>query len=165
MSSRFSSDMVNNALKQLAADRDTNLGGYQTQVLNTYQTLLDKVTTENKMIEKSYPGLSVAGQKSIYINQSTETLTGINTILYWLYIVVAVILSVMIIRKSFSIGYKIALVIVIIGFPFYIYWIEELTYKLSMYIYSVLLSIVYNNGFANTKLEYYHDGMEDLKKI
>lgn len=161
----FSTELVNNALKQLAADRDTNLGGYQTQVLNTYQVLLDKVTVENEMIKKSYPGLSIAGQKSVYVNESTETLTTINTILFWVYIVIGAILCIAVVIKPFSIPFKIAMVIIIIGFPFYIYPVEELIYVISMYIYSILLSVVYNNGFGNIKMEYYALGMEELKKI
>lgn len=165
MPQTFSTELVNIALKQLAADRDTNLGGYQTQVLSTYQALLDKATTENEMIKKSYPGLSVAGQKSVYVNQSTETLTTINTWLFWIYIVIGAILSIVVVIKPFSIPFKVAMVIIIIGFPFYIYPAEELIYAISMYIYSILLSVVYNNGFGNTKFEYYALGMEELKKI
>ena len=156
---------IQNALKALAADRDNNLGGYQNQVLDTYQVLLDKVTTENKMIENSYPGLSVAGQKSAYVQDSMNTLSDINVWLFWIYIVIAAALSILIILKPYEIWVKVIAIAIAIGFPFYIYPAEKLTYNLSMYIYSVLLSVTYNNGFGNTTPEYYHTGMENLKKI
>lgn len=150
---------IENALIALAKDRDVNLGVYQNQLLTTYQNLLDKVTSENNMIKKSYPGLSIYGQKSIYINQSTNTLNTINTWLFWIYILFAIILSIMFILKPYSIPFKIGMVIVICAFPFYIYQVETFVYKLMMYIYSILLSVVYNNGYANTIPEYYGSTM------
>ena len=156
-------ESINNALISLASDRDGNLEVYQNQVLNTYQTLLDKVTAENNMIQNSYPGMSIAGQKSTYMNQSTNTLATINTWLFWIYIAVAIVLSVLIIMKPYSIPFKVGIVVFIVAFPFYIYPAEKLLYQLSMYIYSILLSVVYNNGYGNTIPEYYVTGMENLK--
>jgi hypothetical protein len=143
----FSIDMVNKALKQLGANRDTNIEQYQEQVLDTYQILLDKVTTENEMIEKSYPGISVAGRKSIYLDQSSTIFITINKWLFWIYIALAIILSMMIILKPVSIYFKISMVALIIAFPFYIYPLETGLYELLIYIYSVLLSVIYNNGY------------------
>jgi hypothetical protein len=157
-------DKITNALKSLAIDRDASVEEYQKQVLNSYQVLLDKVTIENEMILKSYPGLSVAGKKSVYVNESANTLSTINTWLFWIYIATAIILSVLIIMKPFSIWTKIIAVITVVAFPFYIYPAEVALYQLSMYIYSVLLSVVYNNGLGNTTPEYYATGMENLKK-
>jgi hypothetical protein len=156
---------VQNALVALAAGRDTDLATYQNQLLNTYQSLLDKVTVENNMIEKSYPDTSISGQKSIYINKSSDTLASINKWLFWIYIALAIVLCVLIVMKPYSIPFKIFIVALIISFPFYIHPAETLTYQISMYIYSILLSVVYNNGYGNTKLEYYGTGFENLKHI
>ena len=161
----FSIDMVNKALKQLGANRDTNIEQYQEQVLDTYQILLDKVTMENEMIKKSYPGISVAGRKSIYLDQSSTIFITINKWLFWIYIALAIILSMMIILKPFSIYFKISMIAVIIAFPFYIYPLETGLYQLSMYIYSVMLSVVYNNGYGYKQMEYYERGMEELKSV
>jgi hypothetical protein len=139
-------DIVN-AIKQLGTNKDTNIEQYQQQVLYTYQVLLDKVTTENELIEKSYPGISVAGRKSIYLDQSSTIFIMINKWLFWIYIAFAIILSIMIILKPFSIYFKISMIAVIIAFPFYIYPLETGLYQLLIYIYSVLLSVVYNNGY------------------
>jgi hypothetical protein len=143
----FTEDMVKNAIKQLGANKDTNIEQYQEQVLDTYQVLLDKVTTENELIEKSYPGISVAGRKSIYLDQSSTIFIMINKWLFWIYIALAIILSIMIILKPFSIYFKISMIAVIIAFPFYIYPLETGLYELLIYIYSVLLSVIYNNGY------------------
>jgi len=160
--SDFKSD-ITNVLTNLAADRDTNLEQYQKQVLATYQALLDKVTTENTRIQKSYPGMSVAGQKSIYINVSTSTLSNINNWLFWIYIAFAVILCMIVIMKPYSIQFKLFIVPVIAMFPLYIYPAEQLIYQFTMYIYNVLLSVVYNNGYGNTKLEYHNVGFDNIK--
>jgi hypothetical protein len=143
----FTEDMVKNAIKQLGANKDTNIEQYQEQVLDTYQVLLDKVTTENELIEKSYPGISVSGRKSIYLDQSSTIFKMINKWLFWIYIAFAIILSIMIILKPFSIYFKISMIAVIIAFPFYIYPLETGLYELLIYIYSVLLSVIYNNGY------------------
>jgi len=164
-SNPFTQDMVDNALKQLASNRDTSLQQYQDELLNTYQLLLDKVTTENEMIKKSYPNMSVAGQKSIYLDQSSTTFILINQYLFWIYIAFAIILSIVIILKQFSILFKIGMIAIIITFPFYIYLFETGIYQLSMYIYSVLLSVIYNNGYGYKQLEYYDLGMEELKNV
>jgi len=37
---------------------------------------------------------------------------------------------------------------------FYIYPLEEFCYKISVYIWSVLLSTTYDNGYGNTSIEY-----------
>lgn len=161
----FTEDMVKNAIKQLGANKDTNIEQYQEQVLDTYQLLLDKVTTENELIEKSYPGISVAGRKSIYLDQSSTIFIMINKWLFWIYIVLAIILSIMIILKPVSIYFKISMIAVIIAFPFYIYPLETGLYQLSMYIYSVMLSVVYNNGYGYKQMEYYERGMEELKSV
>ena len=143
----FSEVMVNNALKQLGLNRDTSIEQYQEGVLDAYQSLLDKVTMENEMIKKSYPGISVAGRKSIYLDQSSKIFITINKWLFWIYIGLAIILSIMIILKPFSIYFKISMIAVIVGFPFYIYPLETGLYELLIYIYSVLLSVTYNNGY------------------
>ena len=146
-STPFSEVMVKNALKQLGLNRDTSIEQYQEGVLDAYQSLLDKVTMENEMIKKSYPGISVAGRKSIYLDQSSKIFITINKWLFWIYIVLAIILSIMIILKPFSIYFKISMIAVIVGFPFYIYPLETGLYELLIYIYSVLLSVTYNNGY------------------
>jgi hypothetical protein len=115
------------------------------------------VTTENELIKKSYPGISVAGRKSIYLDQSSTIFITINKWLFWIYIALAIILSIMIILKPVSIYFKISMIAVIIAFPFYIYPLETGLYQLSMYIYSVMLSVVYNNGYGYKQMEYYEE--------
>lgn len=134
-------------------------GGYQIQILNNYQQLLDTVTKENNIIKSTYiDGITVNsadGQQSKYVYQSSNILKTINYYGVWIYLVLAVILCVVIyFRQSFSIFLKIPLFFLILTYPYYIYPLEEWSYIISVYVWDVLLSVVYSNGYGNTSLEY-----------
>jgi hypothetical protein len=133
--------------------------GYQIQLLNNYQKLLDTVTKENNIIKSTYVnGVTVNsadGQQSKYVYQSSNILNTINFYGVWIYLVLAVILcAVIFIRQPFSIYLKIPLFIIILTYPYYIYPLEEWSYIISVYVWDVLLSVVYSNGYGNTSLEY-----------
>jgi len=156
---------IQNALKQLAVDRDTNLAQYQKQLINTYQSLYSKVEAENDFLKQKYANDSSSAslQNSKYVDQSRTTLRQINTALFWIYLVLALVFSGLLIRRPLSIWFKILLVGILIGFPFYIYLIEKYLYIAMMYIYSLLLSITYDSGYGNTLIEYSDRGFERLK--
>jgi hypothetical protein len=132
--------------------------GYQLQILNNYQQLHDAVEKENNTIYSTfYHDLtfnSANSRHSKYVYQSTTILNTVNTWSFWIYIALAIVLSVLIIRSEMGIYSKIGYVIATIGYPFYIYPLEEITYSLSMYIWNLLISVTYDNGYKNTSLEY-----------
>jgi len=132
--------------------------GYQLQILNNYQQLHDAVEKENNTIYSTYyqdlTFNSANSRHSKYVYQSTSILNTINTWGFWIYIALAVILCVMIVRKEMGIYSKIGLVLAVLLYPFYIYPLEEISYKLSVYIWNLLISVTYDNGYKNTSLEY-----------
>lgn len=132
--------------------------GYQLQILNNYQQLHDAVEKENNTIYSTYyhdlTFNSANSRQSKYVYESTTILNTINKWGFWIYIALAIVLSVLIIRTEMGIYSKIALILAIITYPFYIYPLEEITYKLSVYIWNLLISVTYDNGYKNTSLEY-----------
>jgi hypothetical protein len=131
---------------------------YQEQILKNFKQLHDAVKKENDTIYSTYyqdfTFNSANSRQSSYVYQSTGILSTINTWGFWIYLALAVVLSVFIVRKEMSIYSKIGIVLAIIAYPFYIYPLEELTYMLSVYIWNLLTSVTYDNGYKNTSLEY-----------
>jgi len=132
--------------------------GYQIQILNNYQQLHDAVKKENDSIYSTYyhdiTFNSANSQQSKYVYQSSTILSTINKWGFWIYIVLAIILSIMIFRNEMDMLSKIGYILLVLLYPFYIYPLEELTYKVSVYIWNLLISVTYDNGYKNTSLEY-----------
>lgn len=135
-----------------------NDAGYQIQILNNYQQLIDTVKKENKTIKATYiDGIAVNSadsQQSRYVIQSSSILSNISKYGFWIYLILGLILSGIIIRKPLSIYIRFALVALVMLYPFYIYPLEELLYAMSRYIWSVITSVAYNTGYGNTSMEY-----------
>jgi len=140
------------------AQNHQNDRGYQLQILNNFQQLHDAVEKENNTIYSTYyqdfTFNSANSRQSKYVYQSTGILNTVNTWGFWIYIALAIVLSALVVRKEMSIYAKIALVVAILAYPFYIYPLEELTYVLSVYIWNLVTSVTYDNGYKNTSLEY-----------
>jgi hypothetical protein len=139
-------------------ENNQNDGGYQTQILNNYQQLLDTVSKENNIINSTYNNEwtfnSAAGQQSKYIYQSSTILSKIYFYGFWIYLILGFILCIIIFMKPNAIYLKVLLIAVIILYPFIIYPLEEYIYIISTYIWDVLLSNTYDNGYGNTSIEY-----------
>jgi hypothetical protein len=140
-------DQVNGVVKKFADDSNNKLS----QVKSSYQVLAERVQKENDIINKTYKNFkninSANGQQSIYVKQSSQSLALIGTIVFWTYMVLAVILCFIIYQKPFSIVTKISLMVLVVIFPFYIYPLEQLTYMISTYLSNVVASIVYINNY------------------
>jgi hypothetical protein len=144
----YTESHLTNATKKLGID----MGTFQTQVLRNYTLLYDKVKTENDRIKKTYDVMqnanSASGQKSKYVNQSTQILQKIYNVLFWIYLVVAVGLSVVIYMYSKQGLYmKVFLILLVLLFPFYIYPLEIFVFEILRYLYSLVLSVVYVNNY------------------
>jgi hypothetical protein len=130
----------------------TDMLSFQKQVLINYTLLYDKVKAENDRITKTYDVIknanSASGQKSKYVNQSTQILQKIYYVLFWIYLVVAVGLSVVIYMYSKQGLYmKVFLILLVLLFPFYIYPLEIFVFEILRYLYSLVLSVVYVNNY------------------
>ena len=118
-----------------------------------YSMLLDKVTKENKQLNNLFDYMknqsSADGQKSKYVNQSTQILEKIYNVLFWIYLVVAVGLSVVIYMYSKQgIYMKVFSILLVLLFPYYIYPLENFVFEIMRYLYSLVLSVVYVNNYS-----------------
>jgi hypothetical protein len=151
---QYSSSDMDTVLYRIGKNRDNQLQQFQTQVLNNYQTLFDKVNKENIKIAATYNlsnnNNSVNSQKSKYLNQSNQILQKIYTYLFWIYLVLAVVLvGVLFVFSNVSIYLKGGLSLVFLLFPFYIYFLETFFYSVFDYAYSLLSSSVYSSNYSN----------------
>jgi hypothetical protein len=162
----YSYNNVNDALGLLTNNTDSKIRTFQLQTLHNYTTLYNKVKAENDRLENTYNKInnehSADAQKSKYIGLSEQILKTIYTYSFWVYILLAIVLCVLIYYKPFSLVIKTVFIIIIIGFPFYIYFIENLTYSICIYLYNIMVSTVYNNGYSNTNIEYSGQAMEEI---
>jgi hypothetical protein len=157
---------VRNALGQLTKNTDDKIRTFQIQTLNNYTTLFNKAKAENDRLENTYNKIenehSADAQKSRYVGLSEQILKTIYTYSFWIYIFLSLILCVLIYYKPLSPIMKTFLVIVIFGFPFYIFPLENATYIICIYLYNIMVSTVYNNGYSNTNIEYSAEAANEI---
>ena len=137
----------------ISGNRESSMIQYQKQVLSNYTMLLDKVKKENTQLANSFDYMknqsSADGQKSKYVNQSTQILEKIYNVLFWIYLVVAVGLSVVIYMYSKQgIYMKVFFILLVLLFPYYIYPLENFVFEIMRYLYSLMLSVVYVNNYS-----------------
>jgi hypothetical protein len=157
---------VNSALSNLTNNTDSQIKTFQSQTLNNYTTLYNKVKAENDRLENTHSKIqnehSADAQKARYVGLSEQILKTIYTYSFWIYILVSLALCVLIYYKPFSFIMKLFLFTTILGFPFYIYPLENFTYIMCIYLYNVMVSTVYNNGYSNTNIEYSGEAMQEI---
>lgn len=155
--SRYTTNQVYSLLNQIQNNQHDE--GYQMQIQNNYQQLIESVTKENNIMDSTYSQgwklNSADGQQSRYVYQSSTILENIYNYGFWIYIAIAIILCIIIIiRKEINYYMKAVLCVVILLYPFYIYPLEKFCYIISVYILNVLLSNTYDNGYGNKNIEY-----------
>lgn len=157
---------VKSALAQLTVNTDDKIRTFQLQTLNNYTTLFNKVKAENDRLENTYNKIknehSADAQKSRYVGLSEQILKTIYTYSFWIYILLAVVLCVLIYYKPLSPIMKAGIIVAILGFPFYIFPLENATYILCIYLYNIMVSTVYNNGYSNTNIEYSAEAANEI---
>jgi short subunit fatty acids transporter len=149
----YTKSELENVINVISGNRESSMIQYQKQVLTNYTMLLDKVTKENKQLANSFDYMknqsSADGQKSKYVNQSTQILEKIYNVLFWIYLVVAVGLSVVIYMYSKQgIYMKVFFILLVLLFPYYIYPLENFVFEIMRYLYSLMLSVVYVNNYS-----------------
>jgi hypothetical protein len=153
MEKKYNEDEVKDVISVISGNRESSMIQYQKQVLSNYTMLLDKVKKENTQLANSFDYMknqsSADGQKSKYVNQSTQILEKIYNVLFWIYLVVAVGLSVVIYMYSKQgIYMKVFFILLVLLFPYYIYPLENFVFEIMRYLYSLMLSVVYVNNYS-----------------
>lgn len=121
----------------------------QNNLITTYGVLIDKIKYENEMIYNSY--LSGINNKSENINKTSDILDNIFYYLVTIYYILAIGVCSFLLFDSYSISIKIILILLIIFFPYYIFVIQRVSFYIYNYIYTILLSQVYMNGYYNSE--------------
>jgi hypothetical protein len=153
MTKEYTKGELENVINVISGNRESSMIQYQKQVLTNYTMLLDKVKKENIQLANSFDYMknesSADGQKSKYVNQSTQILEKIYNVLFWIYLVVAVGLSVVIYMYSKQgIYMKVFFILLVLLFPYYIYPLENFVFEIMRYLYSLVLSVVYVNNYS-----------------
>jgi hypothetical protein len=153
MTKEYTKTDLDSVINVISGNRESSMIQYQTQVLTNYTMLLDKVKKENIQLANSFDYMknqsSADGQKSKYVNQSTQILEKIYNVLFWIYLVVAVGLSVVIYMYSKQgIYMKVFFILLVLLFPYYIYPLENFVFEIMRYLYSLVLSVVYVNNYS-----------------
>lgn len=154
----YNANQVIGAFNDIMPNTDLKIKTYQEQVLKNYAALLDKVNDENDRLkitfDKNKNNHSADAQHSKYVTLSQQILKTVYTYSFWIYMVLSVVLAIFIYYKPFSIFMKLFFFAIIFVFPYYIFYIQNLIYTIVMYLYHIVRSKVYNNGFLNTNIEY-----------
>jgi hypothetical protein len=153
MTKEYTKSDLDSVINVISGNRESSMIQYQKQVLTNYTMLLDKVKKENEQLANSFDYMknqsSADGQKSKYVNQSTQILEKIYNVLFWIYLVVAVGLSVVIYMYSKQgIYMKVFFILLVLLFPYYIYPLENFVFEIMRYLYSLVLSVVYVNNYS-----------------
>lgn len=134
---------------------------------NAYDYLGAHFTNENKKLvntnDQDKNERSADGQQVKYVNQSSKILADAYKYVFYGYMALALISCVVIFLKSgMSLLKQIFLDLAILLFPFYIYPLQNMIYIAFIYLYKLITSNIYSNGFASTQMEY---GAADLRKV
>lgn len=165
----YTSNNITSVVNQVASVTDSKLLAFQIQILNNYTTLYNKVKTENDRIDKTHDKIknehSADSQKSKYVELSEKILKNVYLYSFVIYMVLSLVLCVLIYYKPFTLTMKIVFIIIILGFPFYTFFLENIIYKISIYFYNLALSTVYTNGYSNTNIEYSGQAMSEIMSL
>jgi hypothetical protein len=106
------------------------------------------VKAQNAKLEQQIQKLnernSTDFQKSYYENQTTDTYTFANSLLFWIYYLVVALVTILLFRNP-VINMKLKAVIVgsFIAYPFIINTLERFLYKILAYAYALVSGTVY----------------------
>jgi len=126
-----------------------------TQLITTYTDLVYKVKTQNdnidEEIQKFTQDHSTDYKKTFYENQSIDYLQNVYVYLFYVYLFfVLIVIFILVFNGEIYKMNMLALVLLLILFPFYIYPIEQLLYLFFMYIYNFFTEKVFPNVYITT---------------
>jgi len=107
-------------------------------------TLADDFHTQNQFIQDLKDKYSTNDTKSIYLNEQNTSLININGWLFWIFFAVAIIFSIFcFLEKSWSMTKKIMITLVVLLYPFYIYYVEKYLLIAGTYVKDMFMGNVY----------------------
>jgi hypothetical protein len=107
-------------------------------------TLSDDFHKQNQFIQNLKDTYSTNDTKTIYLNEQNDSLININGWLFWIFFVVAILFSIFcFLRKDWSITKKIMITLVVLLYPFYIYYVEKYLLIFGTYVKDMFMGNVY----------------------
>ena len=121
----------------------------QNIVNSNYTRLKATVKKDNELMRQNarVPSADVAERNTYYYKESTNILIHVYTILFIIYIVLALIISVQIAYKPYSMLLKCVLIVIVLFFPLYVFNGEKYAMNLFQKIYDFISSFSYRNGY------------------
>jgi hypothetical protein len=109
----------------------------------TDMTLADDFRTQNKFLQDLIEKYSSGSAKSYYLNEQNYTINSINSFLFWIFMIVAILFVASVfmspVMNSVSIYFKIIIGILVFAYPFYIHIVELFILQWSQYLYDMVL--------------------------
>jgi hypothetical protein len=100
-------------------------------------TSSDEFHTQNKFIQDLVDKSSTDNTKSVYLTEQIGSLVYMNGWLFWIFVVLAILFSAFLLLnpkiKNWSLKVKIAIISLVLFYPFYIYHVEK--YAVISYVY------------------------------
>lgn len=107
-------------------------------------TLADDFHKQNQFIQNLKDNYSTNDTKTIYLNEQNTSLININKWLFWIFFVVAILFSIFcFLEKDWSITKKIIIVLVVLLYPFYIYYVEKYLLIAGTYVKDMFMGNTY----------------------
>ena len=139
-------------MNTLYMPEDDTLKEQESYLKSTYNTILTTVWNENADIEEKTPDNPINNsildkRRAYYYKESSESLIQIYTVLFIIYIVMAVILSIYLMFKPYDTVFKVGVIAIIILFPLYMINAQKYVFSFITYIYNYMKRFAYNNGY------------------
>ena len=100
-------------------------------------TSSDEFHTQNQFMQDLIDKYSTSDTKSVYLTEQMSSLVYMNGWLFWLFVVLAILFSGFFLLnpkiKNSSLKVKIAIISLVVFYPFYIYYVEK--YAVISYVY------------------------------
>ena len=121
----------------------------QNIVNSNYTRLKATVKKDNELMRQNarVPSADVAERNTYYYKESTNILIHVYTVLFIIYIVLVLIISVQIAYKPYSMLLKCVLIVIVLFFPLYVFNGQKYAMNLFQKIYDFISSFSYRNGY------------------
>jgi len=111
------------------------------------QNILDDFHSQNQSLQDLKDTYSTSNTKTIYLNEQISSLININGWLFWVFLLVAILFSIFCFlspkMQEWTITKKIIIILLVLLYPFYIYYIEKCLLIAGTYIKDMFMGNVY----------------------
>ncbi len=112
---------------------------------------LDDIKKQNELLKNTIDSMtgknSADGRVSYYVDIDNQTISYQINILMIIYSVFAIVFGVLLImNKVLSRYFKLAIIVLIVVYPFFIIGVEQFVYTVLMYLFSILFGKPFTNS-------------------